>query len=653
MPAWSSRLSLVFFLAAFATPAFAWQTPKKKAPQPYHATATERAAIEAKLGELTRAVESLGKQTKDEDALADVEIARKAAAWTLKFDEFFEARDVARTLKVLDKGLARAKELAEGRKPWAQATGGTVRGYRSKVDGSVQPYAVIIPARKSAGKSRLDVVLHGRNATISEVRFIDSQDGKPAPADQEGIVLHVYGRGNNAFRWAGESDVFEAIDAVRRNYAVDDDKIVLRGFSMGGAGAWHLALHHPSRWSSAEAGAGFTETVRYAKLVDPSDTTRKLLRIYDSVDYARNAFDVPIAGYGGENDSQAQASLNILEALKAQGVPMKTEGLVTIAEGPDFRRIVGKGMGHAVDKESARLLKAFHDDRIPRGPVKPAERLRFITYTLKYPRVDWLTIHRLGEHYAAATLDADLKAGLATIKTGNVALLAVDRKVADRLRLDGKDFALAGSSPEALFRQTPGGWEALDEAEAKAVLANTAREKAPGVQGPIDDAFTTSFLCVRGTGKPVDPRVQAWAEARLKTFADDWERWMRGNLPIKDDTAVTEEDVKTHNLILFGDPGSNSWIKTLAPALGLTWTPTELKLRGKTYPAADHAPALIQVNPRNPLRYVVINSGTSFGEKEYKGTNALLYPHAADYGVFRMGVDETRVTEGFYDETWK
>ena len=30
---------------------------------------------------------------------------------------------------------------------------------------------------------------------------------------------------------------------------------------------------------------------------------------------------------------------------------------------------------------------------------------------------------------------------------------------------------------------------------------------------------------------------------------------MRGDLPLKDDTAITDADVRTKNLILFGDPG--------------------------------------------------------------------------------------------------
>ncbi len=96
--------------------------------------------------------------------------------------------------------------------------------------------------------------------------------------------------------------------------------------------------------------------------------------------------------------------------------------------------------------------------------------------------------------------------------------------------------------------------------------------KRPGVQGPIDDAFTAPFLCVRGTGKPWNPAVQAWAEASLKRFAYEWRRYFRGELPVKDDTAVTEDDVRGRNLILFGDPGSNRWIEKVLPRLPLRWT---------------------------------------------------------------------------------
>src|SRR5205807_497267 len=79
---------------------------------------------------------------------------------------------------------------------------------------------------------------------MSELRFIgrfDEGDG-PAPdvPDRDYIELHPLGRVENGYRWAGETDVFEAVEAACRNYNVDRDRIVLRGMSMGASGTWHL-----------------------------------------------------------------------------------------------------------------------------------------------------------------------------------------------------------------------------------------------------------------------------------------------------------------------------------------------------------------------------------------------------------------------------
>jgi len=637
----------------------AQQVPK--APQPYRLTASERSEIVARTAELARALSGLpgkvGEGSGARDVLADVEVCLKAAERVVQLDEFREPKDVARTLKTIDRGIERARALASGRAPWAETAGGVVRGYRSKVDGSVQPYAVIVPGGQGPDdRLRLDVVLHGRDARLTEVRFFDAHDGKPTPKEQAGIVLHVLGRGNNAYRWSGETDVHEAIEAVQRNYRVDDRRIVLRGFSMGGAGAWHLGLHDPTQWSSVEAGAGFSETIQYAKLGNPSDVIRKGLHIYDAVDYALNAFDVPIVGYGGENDPQAQASKNIEAALVALGVPMKTEGLVTKAQGIDFLRIVGKGMGHAVDKDSAKLMKEFHDVHAEKGTDPYPRKIRFVTYTLKYNRAGWITIKRLEEHYRKATIEAEVVGDVATVKTENVATLAVARQVAETLKIDGQEFpvreAARGLLPDVYFIKGLKGWELLDHDGSLAIERNVRGQKHPGVQGPIDDAFSGPFLCVKGTGKPLSPQVQAWADARLQSFADDWTRHFRGDLRIKDDVDVTDSEIEQNHLVLFGDPGSNRLIARVLPSLPMTWTADEIKLEG-TFSGRDHSPVLIQANPLNPLRYVVINSGHTFGARELNGTNALLYPHLGDYAVIKIGEADEVKAGGYFDERWK
>ena len=178
--------------------------------------------------------------------------------------------------EALDRGLLRASQQARGEAPWLNETGqAVVRAYRSRVDGSVQPYAVTLPADYGKQKTpwRLDVVLHGRNDDLTEAAFLHQHNGDhAAPADQSWIQIDIYGRGNNAYRWAGETDVDEAVDnflaveqMLGRGALIDRDRIVLRGFSMGGAGTWHLGLHRPRQWCVIGPGAGFTTTHGYIR----------------------------------------------------------------------------------------------------------------------------------------------------------------------------------------------------------------------------------------------------------------------------------------------------------------------------------------------------------------------------------------------------
>lgn len=597
-----------------------------------------------------------------DDLIADIAVYHKAAAWTVERGEFFRPDTARSLLTLLQRGQARADEALQGRRPWLDARGSIIRGFVSRIDRSVQPYAIVVPGRplEPDARYRLDVVLHGRDASLNEARFLDRHDGRPAEPDAPGLVLHVFGRGNNAFRWAGETDVFEAIEAVKRSYPVDERRIVLRGFSMGGAGAWHLGLHHPARWCVVEAGAGFTDTRRYLGRDDFTPVQRKLLHIYDAVDVALNASMVPIAGYGGELDKQLQASANVREALASLGFPMTTEGLVTRSEPIDFLQVVGAQTAHKVDPASETILKAFRDEHAAAGQSLDPKPLRFITYTLKYPSAPWLSVERLLTHYEPAVVEArpDPETDAVTIdRIENVAVIGIDRRAGETIRLGGQEFplrnAVGGYLPRVYFRLVEDRWEMLDYEASRQLQNNDRLAKVPGLQGPIDDAFTGPFLCVRGAGQPWNPNVQAWADARLERFRTLWRRSLRGDLPVKDDTAVTAEDRSRFHLILFGDPGSNTLIREFLPQLPMSWTKSTIQVAEATAGASDHAPVLIALNPSNRHRYVVLNSGHTFGAEAFSGTNALLYPRVGDYALYRLNSAEGEVIDsGFFDEFW-
>jgi hypothetical protein len=379
------------------------------------------------------------------------------------------------------------------------------------------------------------------------------------------------------------------------------------------------------------------------------------------VDYALNAWNVPIAGYGGEDDLQLQASTNIVNALKSLGFTLKTEGLETRGEGIDFLRVVGEKMGHKVDPPSAKVLKAWHDEHAMKGVNLAPKRIRLATYTVKYGKGAWLSIEAMNEHYKRAEVDAEVR-GLKVMvsKVENVSVLAVDRHAGQSIVLGNEEFplesAVKGLLPNVYFQAKAGpngGWREMDYNESRALEENSERRKVRGVQGPIDDAFTGPFLCVKGTGEPWNAAMGRWSGSRLDQFASDWTKFLRGDIRVKSDTEVTPEDIENSHLILFGDPGSNRLIARVLEGLPISWTRAELMLGGERYTASDHVPVLIAPNPANPRRYVVLNSGHTFGPREFLGTNTLLFPHLGDYAVIQTdGRNSTVKTSGFFDEGW-
>src|SRR5207244_10901523 len=166
----------------------------------------------------------------------------KALDWARPYDECYTPKEGAAAPKLLAQGRERARQLADGKPGWTTATGLVVRGYRSKIDGSVQPYGLVVPASYQADgqqKHRVDFWCHGRGEKLTELSFLDGRLKSPGEfTPKDAIVVHLYGRYCNANRFAGEVDLFEVLEQVKKQYRIDEDRLVIRGFSMGGASCW-------------------------------------------------------------------------------------------------------------------------------------------------------------------------------------------------------------------------------------------------------------------------------------------------------------------------------------------------------------------------------------------------------------------------------
>jgi hypothetical protein len=444
------------------------------------------------------------------------------------------------------------------------------------------------------------------------------------------------------------------MDAVRRDYGIDPSRMVVRGFSMGGASTWHLAAHHPGVWAAASPGAGFAETAAYNKALAPGKPPRtaweqRLWRWYDATGYAANLQMVPTIAYNGDQDPQKQASEIMEEAM--------------VREGLKLERLIGPQTAHKYHPETRAVLASRLDTLVARGRAAWPMEDHLTTFTPRYSTSSRIKIMELEQPWERA--DVHLRFASpdeVDVKTQNVGVftIALQKSEDARVTIDGQPVKLGRREPDFWFVKEAGQWTFKDATFADGRWRKQSR-KIPGLSGPINDAFMDPFLFVRPTGRPLNEKVGAWADAELRHATKMWRDIFRGDAPVKDDTAVTADDIANRNLVLWGDASSNRLIARILASgkLPLTWNAQQLTFRGQSYDSAHHAPVLIFPNPLSAQpRYVVLNSGIDFREEAY-GTNSLQTPKLPDFAIVDLREPPgprwpgAIVDAGFFNVAWK
>lgn len=611
----------------------------------------DRAEIEAGVKELGAKVEQL-RRSNAKDELPNVEIYHKAADWAVRYNEIFDVKQIPVAKEIIKQGLARAEALAKGEKPWNSAAGLVARAYVSEIDGSVQPYGLVLPAdyKPGDGKKRpLHFWCHGRAEKLSELAFLAERQKSPGEFVPEGaIVCHLYGRFCNANKFAGERDLFEALEDIKKHYAIDEQRLVVRGFSMGGAACWQFATHFAGTWAAAAPGAGFAETAEFFKALAPGKEVppaweQTLWRWYDCTTMAGNLANTTTVAYSGEIDGQKQAADIMLKYAEKEGLT--------------FPHIIGPQTPHKYHAESKPKINAIVDEAVAKGNEVSPAKVRFTTYTLIYPSMEWVTVNGLEKHWERADVTAEVADGLKVTTKNVTALRLAPKQLASgagkvKVSIDGQDLEVTRGAIE--LRKVNGQWK--DDSKVDRQTAGLA--KHPGLCGPVDHAFMSSFVFVRPTGKPINDTVGAWTKSEFDHAVAAWRQVFRGDVRIVDDTKLSQSDITGSNLVLWGDPSSNAVLKRVLPQLPLKWDASNLELHGQKVESANHAPILIYPNPLNSAKYVVVNSGFTF--REFAAlNNSDQTPKLPDWAVVDLRTPPGPkwpgkvVDAGFFNESWK
>ncbi|HVJ69785.1 MAG TPA: prolyl oligopeptidase family serine peptidase [Caulifigura sp.] len=647
------------------------------------------AALKEKLSKIQS-----GKDEKAKALVPDVEIFWRAVDGALRFNELGDPKEFDVAKKMLAEGNTRADALAKGEAPWTKQSGLVVRGFRSKIDGTVQPYGLLIPDDyRFDGEVpvRCDVWLHGRFEKQCELQFIQmrmTQKGEINPPKT--IVLHPYGRFSNAFKFAGEVDVLEAIEHAKSQYRIDDDRVAIRGFSMGGAGVWQMTVHYPDRFFASTPGAGFSETPEFLRVFQqetlaPPQWEQTLWNLYDAPGWVGNLRMIPTIAYSGEIDKQKQAADVMAAACEKEGITLT--------------HLIGPQTAHKIHPDSKveieRRLALVAD-----APRAVPTSVDFTTFSLRYNRCDWIVIHGLMEHWKPARVRAEIQdSGILVISTDNVSDVEVrfepgqwprGRQPIKQVAFNGYRYEGSIIKPQIDRRipapDTDGSWsyrlhdegsearpkvprasadgDVIDVVQGaqprllKGPLAVTGLRKRHGLQGPIDDAFMDSFMFVKPTGKPLNEAVGKWADSEFNHAVTHWRQQMRGDARVKSDSEISDADIAAHNIVLWGDPQSNSLMAKVLPKLPVQWTADGLKVNGQSYAAGSRVPELIYPNPLNPNRYVVLNSSFTYREYDYLN-NARQTPKLPDWAVIDITTPPNSrypgkvEAAGFFDESWQ
>lgn len=631
--------------------------------------------LEKEMAEFDPRIENRDRENMKYRYFADVAIFPKAVRYALDYDEFYQKSDAAEAEKLLEMGRQRLAELKKGgpeaednaigsllfmtNLSWRKQKGLVVRGYLSSLDNSVQPYGVYVPESLETTKDKpLYVWLHGRNEKGTDMQFLfERMKSKGKFALEDGVTVHPFGRYCNAFKFMGENDVHAATSAAFNEYQTDFFKQVLMGFSMGGAGCWHLAARDPLRYCAAAPGAGFVESRIFLGIRDdqlPPWYEQKLWSWYDVPGYTQNLFNIPVIAYSGEKDKQKQAA-DIMEAEYAK-------------YGKKLNYVIGKGMGHDYDQASLEQIAAFvqqvHQQPRPIVTMEMDYQSAKIGLTSSsfIGAIPFFGARIVAHHEewspneAHFKITGDTKNQTITFTTKNIRMLAT--KGNGDVIINGHKFA---NDPDSAGFELSLDQQTITPLKTKEWHAKSKQLKHEQLSGTIDDAFCGGgrpVLFVKPTGKSKHPAIQAWVEHEMQYQIDRWRRCFRGDLPVKNDNEVTVQDIKSKNLILWGDPDSNSLSKKYAAQFPIGWNAEQISAGEAKYDVAKHVPVGIYPNPDSHFTYFVLNSGPTFRD-EHDRNNANQTPKLPDWAVIDVttpadGKSPGRVVNaGFFDNNWK
>lgn len=526
------------------------------------------------------------------------------------------------------------------------------QAYFARNDGSPQPYYLFRPTAGKPGKRLpLVVFLHGYVPETSRTRPYLASDFVLDLAEKHNCLFVIpHGRTNTDFQFAGEVDVLRVIAEIKRFCHVDDSRIYLLGVSMGGAGVWHLATHYPDRFAAVAPinaqGDWFrfwTELFNYPPREKLPEHIQFLVAMNNPLDLAGNMANLYSYSQHASRCFVGPAHTRAMVAvLRKVGAPHE------FFEDPSE-------LGHYIYWRPDCWSRAF--DHLVKHKKKAAmpSRIRYSTYSLRFPGAYWARVVAIEEWGKIATIDAEVsQRATLTLKTENVGAITLtpprewlgeDGTFA--VDWNGETLGKKGLDADGAIQLMLHGQGSQNERPAAKV------SKSTGVCGPAADVFNFPFLIVRGTQG--GPDIQQANAALAEQIAEDWFSYAEGKARIMRDTQVKKQHMRDYGLVLVGFPDENTVLGKFADSFPIKINAHSISLPdGKSYPRRGHGLIMTYPNPRFPQRYVLVYAGLRWGSGRSPNHRFDCIPDFTIYSketVAPAGYNRY-LAAGFFDSDW-
>jgi len=191
-------------------------------------------------------------------------------------------------------------------------------GHEDVLSGRVQPYSVYVPSSYDPAEGApLHVHPHSLSGTYNQYAVYTPDLLAELGEERGALVLTPEARGPGQwYHDVGELAVFEAWADLRARYAVDEDRVTVGGYSMGGYATYRFCSHYPDLFAKGFATVGPPDEAAEGGPSDGRvDSRHNVLQVTDNLRH------VPLLMWNGANDELVPVTgpVNYARRLREHG----------------------------------------------------------------------------------------------------------------------------------------------------------------------------------------------------------------------------------------------------------------------------------------------------------------------------------------------